>query len=383
MFADLDLPRGPALISGAGSLARLGPCLAGRLPRGGAVLLVSDPGVKPLAERVEAVLAEAGLATGRFDGLASDPTAAQVEAAAAAARALGAAAVVGLGGGSALDVAKLAACVAPGRRRAADYALAANPFPAGSLPAVLIPTTAGTGSEATRTAIMTLDDGAKVWAWGEEMTAEIALLDPELTVGLPPHLTAATGIDALVHAVEAATNRNRHPLGQAPALEAIALVARHLPTAVAEPGNLEARGAVQLAAWLAGRAIDVSGTGIAHAIGHALGALGHVHHGRAVGLCLGVALADNAAAAWDAHRDVAIALGLTREQDWTPGRLSAAYDALVDRVGLDRRLVHPRLDPGSLLAETLKPENRPMLAANCRAYSEAELGGFCRRLLAA
>src|SRR5690606_16509990 len=144
-----------------------------------------------------------------------------------------------------------------------------------------------------------------VWTWGEELLAQAVLLDPELTVGLPAHLTAATGIDALVHAVEAATNRRRHPLSQAPALQAIALVAEHLPTAVAEPANLEARGAVQLAAYLAGQAIDVAGTGIAHALGHALGALGHVHHGRAVGLALGVALADNASAAPEAHRAVA------------------------------------------------------------------------------
>jgi alcohol dehydrogenase class IV len=386
MIPALDLPRGPALVSGPGSLARLGQALrarlAGRLGSGAAVLLVADPGVPALATRVEAALAEAGLSVGVFDGLARDPTEAQVEAAAEAARRLGAAAVVGLGGGSALDVAKLAACIAGDRRPAADYALAAAPFPEGALPAVLIPTTAGTGSEATRTAIFTLADGSKVWAWGEQMMAELALLDPELTVGLPPHLTAATGVDALVHAIEAATNRNRHPLGQAPALQAVALVARHLPTAVAEPANLEARGGVQLAAWLAGQAIDASGTGIAHAIGHALGAVGHVHHGRAVGLALGVALADNAAAAPEAHLAVARALGL-REEQWTPSHLSGAYETLLDRVGLERRLVHERLSPESLLAATLKPENRPMLASNCRDYSQAELAGLCERLIAA
>ncbi len=383
MTAPLELPRSPALIAGAGSLARLGPRLAQRHGRGARLLLVADPGVAALAERVEAALAEAGLEASRFEGLSSDPTAAQVDAAAAAARELAAAAVVGLGGGSALDVAKLAACVAPEARPAADYALAARPFPAGSLPAVLIPTTAGTGSEATRTAIVTLDDGSKVWTWGEEMMAELALLDPELTVGLPAHLTAATGIDALVHAIEAVTNRNRHPLSAAPGLQAIALVARHLPRALEAPADLEARGGVQLAAWLAGQAIDISGTGVAHALGHALGALGHVHHGRAVGLALGVALADNAAAAAEAHAAVARALDLTREEQWTAGHLAGAYDALVDRVGLERRLAHERLTPESLLAATLRPENRPMLAANCRAYSEAELGGFCRRLLAA
>ncbi|MEX2632155.1 MAG: iron-containing alcohol dehydrogenase [Tistlia sp.] len=388
MIPDLDLPRGPALISGAGSLARLGPRLAGLLAPGAPLLLVADPGVRPLADRVEAALAEAGLEVGRFEALASDPTAAQVDAAAQAARGHGAAAVVGLGGGSALDVAKLAACIAGDRRPAADYALAARPFPEAALPAVLIPTTAGTGSEATRTAIFTLADGSKVWAWGEAMTARVALLDPELTVGLPAHLTAATGIDALVHAIEAATNRNRHPLGQSPALQAVTLVARWLPRAVEAPGDLEARGGMQLAAWLAGQAIDACGTGIAHALGHALGALGHVHHGRAVGLALGVALADNAEAAPEAHRAVARALGLPGEAQWTPGQLAGAYQALVERVGLDRRLAggglaEGQLTPEGLLAATLRPENRAMLASNCRAYSEAELGGFCRRLLAA
>src|SRR5690606_10659448 len=123
MIAPLDLPRGPGLLSGPGCLGKLGAHLSARLPKGAPVLLVADPGVAALAGRTGAVLEEAGFRVGRFEELGSDPTAAQVDAAAAAARDHAAAAVVGLGGGSALDVAKLAACVACDSRPAADYAL--------------------------------------------------------------------------------------------------------------------------------------------------------------------------------------------------------------------------------------------------------------------
>jgi len=384
MPAPLDLDPSPALRFGAGALDRLGPTLGELVGAGSLVLLVADPGIAPLAARTAAAIEAAGLAVRRWDGLRSDPRATEIDAAAEAARAAGAAAVVGLGGGSALDVAKLAAAVAAGARPAEDYALCAQPLPETPLPCVLLPTTAGTGSEATRTAVFTTAAGAKVWAWGEGLRARAAILDPELCVGLPRGLTVATGVDALVHAMEAATTRRAHPLSDAPALQAIRLVRSALPVAAERPEDLEARGALLLASWFAGQAIDVAGTGIAHALGHALGALGGVHHGRAVGLALRVALAGNAEAAPEAHARVARAFGLEGGGDVElAARLPAAFDAFLRDLGLDLSLAGSGLTPERLAAETLKQENRPMLDANCRAYAEADLQGLSAALLAA
>ncbi|WP_119165808.1 iron-containing alcohol dehydrogenase [Algihabitans albus] len=382
-MAVVEWQRGPRAISGQGALDRLG-VEAGRLTgRSTAVLLVADPGVPALADRVEAQLSSAGLAVARHAEVAGDPKAEQVEAAASLARESKARLIIGLGGGSALDVAKLAAAAAGGSAPVQDYALAARPFPAGALPVIAIPTTAGTGSEATRVAIFSRGDGAKLWAWGDELLPKVALLDPEATVGLPPHLTAATGVDALVHAIEAATNRNADSFSRAPALEAVRLVAGNLGRAVTRGDDLKARGQVQLAAFLAGQAIDTAGTGVAHALGHALGTLGRVHHGRAVGLSLAVALASNAAAAPVKHAAVARSFGLDGADAVAVAGLEGAYVTLLEEVGLDRDLSALNLDPAALAAEAQTRENAPMLASNCRAYGGDELLDLCRRLIAA
>ena len=165
--------------------------------------------------------------------------------------------MVGLGGGSALDIAKLAAAIAPADEAAEHYALAANPLPLGGLPRILIPTTAGTGSEVTRTSVITSADGRKLWAWGDALRADLAILDPTLTTGLPAMLTAATGIDALVHAIEACTVRRGNPLADAYGLHAIRLIAGGaLRRALADPDDLDARGEMMIAAALAGIAFD-------------------------------------------------------------------------------------------------------------------------------
>lgn len=384
----MEWQRGPRAVSGPGALAGLGLEAKALAGSGGAVLLVADPGVPALADIAEAQLTSADLAVVRYAEVTGDPKAAQVEAAAELARANAVRLVVGLGGGSALDVAKLAGAVAGAAAPVLDYALAARPLPVTALPVIAIPTTAGTGSEATRVAIFSRPDsegagGAKLWAWGPELLPRLAILDPEMTVGLPPSLTAATGIDALVHAIEAATNRNAHSFSQAPALQAVRLIARSLRRAVAQGDDLEARGEVQLAAFLAGQAIDTAGTGVAHALGHALGSLGGVHHGRAVGLSLAVALEANAEAAPARHGAVARAMGLEGSDAQAAKHLPGRYERLLEEVGLDRDLSGLGLDPELLAQEAGKPENAPMLASNCRTYSQGELNGLCRALLTA
>jgi alcohol dehydrogenase len=350
----------------------------GLVGEGAPVLLISDPGIAALGDRAEGILKAGGHRIARFQDIRSDPLSRQIDAAAEAARKHGAKLVIGLGGGSALDVAKMAAAIAPSSQPAEHYALAVNPLPASSLRKICIPTTSGTGSETTKVSVFTNAQGEKVWAWGSNLSADLALLDPRLTVGLPAHLTAATGIDALVHAIEACTIRRANPMNDAVCLQAIRMIVEHLPRAVSTPDDLDARGYVQIAASAAGIAIDNSGTGIAHALGHALGALGHVHHGRAVGLALRAALAWNAEAAPARHAGVATALGVPsegRKQADVLAELAPRFDSFVRSTGLAVSLAKDGLgkkDCERLAALMMAPENRAMRDSNCRPITAAD-----------
>jgi alcohol dehydrogenase class IV len=391
MISSFTTEPSPPVTFGANRVDRLGEDvdrLAGKRAR---VLLVTDPGLiaAGAAGRVQRILEEAGHETAVFSDLTGEPQARQVDAAAALARRHKAQLVVGLGGGSALDTSKLAAAAAAGEAPVSRYELCVNPLPAAGLVRVCIPTTAGTGSEATRTSVFANDAGAKVWAWGVELRPHLSLLDPTLSTGLPAKLTAATGVDALVHAIEAVTIRRANPLNDATGLQAIRLIARNLERTIQGPQDLDARGAMLIASCLAGMAIDGSGTGIAHAIGHALGTVGHVHHGRAVGLSLRVALAWNAEAAPERHAAVAEAMGIDRDgrsDRELAAALAPAYDAFLRKVGLPIALSSDGLgekDTQRLAEVTMSIENEPMRKANCRDVTPADAERFSREVLTA
>lgn len=376
---------------GAGRLDGLSDDVTALTGTGARVLVVGDTGMTQLGivARAETILTKGGHSVATLGDLTGEPTDAAIDAAAAAARRHRAVLVVGIGGGSALDTAKLAAGIAPADKPAIAYGLCAVPLPSQPLRKILVPTTAGTGSETTRTAVFADKTGRKLWAWGDELRADLALLDPALAIALPRHLTAATGVDALVHAIEAATVKRGNPVATAFALEAIRLGAANLPRAVDRPDDLEARGAMAVAAALAGLAIDIAGTGIAHAIGHALGTIARVHHGRAVGLCLGAALAWNAEAAPMPHAAVARALGVAEggQDEVALARAgAAAYDALLDRVGVPRSLADHGLSAGDvdrLAAIGMDVENAPMRENNARAVDEEAMKRLVARVLAA
>ena len=374
---------------GVDRIEKLAKDVSALVGEGAKVLLISDPGVAALGDRAEAILTKGGHKVARFQDIRSDPLSRQIDAAAELARKHGASLVVGLGGGSALDVSKMAAAIAPAGEHAEHYALAVNSLPAKPLRKICIPTTSGTGSETTKVSVFTNAKDEKVWGWGDALSADLALLDPRLTVGLPAHLTAATGIDALVHAIEACTIRRANPMNDGVCLQAIRLVMQHLPRAVSTPDDLDARGHVQIAASLAGVAIDNSGTGVAHALGHALGALGHVHHGRAVGLSLRAALAWNAEAAPERHAVVATAMGVPTE-----GRkpadvlreLGPRFDAFIRSVGLPVSLTKDGLsqkDSERLAALTMAPENKSMRDSNCRPITAADALALSQAVLSA
>ena len=376
-----QLDRVPAITQAVGAMGQLGG-IAVRLGGGKPVLLVADPGLASfgIIAGAEASLRAVGLDVLTFTDIKSDPLASQVDAAAAMARAGGAGVVICLGGGSAMDAGKAVAAIAAGTAGATHYALCANPFPARTLPKICVPTTSGTGSETTRTAIVTLPDGKKVWLWGDEMKAEAVLLDPALTVGLPPHLTAATGIDALVHAVEACTNANANAGNDMFCHAAIRLVVRHLPGAMANPADLEARAGLQWAAALAGIGIDNTGTAIAHNIGHALASLRPLHHGRAVGLAMLATLPWNVAEDPDGRfAAVAALMGAGSAAD-----LPAAYERLLRGVGIKVSLAdegHDGITPERLAAQMANAENAAMRRSNRRASSNADLLSFAHTVL--
>jgi alcohol dehydrogenase class IV len=358
--------RVPAVVAGPDSLGALAEP-AGVFGNGQVVLVVDEAVIATgYIDRVTAVL-------DHVDELhlhvvaPHEPTAGSIDEAAAVVRRAGAATVVGIGGGSALDTAKLAAVVAGGAAGIGQYTLAGHALPEGR-PVVAVPTTAGTGAEVTRTCVLTDSDGRKVWTWGDELVPRLVVLDPAAVATMPAHVAAASGLDAVVHAVEAVTGQRTTPLVAAPALHAIRMAREHLPEAACS-ADVDARHAMQHAALLAGLAIDRGGTGIAHAIGHALGTLAGVTHGVAVAVGLAAALPWNLAGARGAYEPVAAALGCPA------GELPDAYARLLVAAGFPaavRRVGALAVSAPALAAAMVADENVPMFDNNCRRADDAE-----------
>lgn len=265
---------------GAGASDALGETLAARWGAS-RVLLVTDGALVSLglAGRLRDALTSAGHTVAMFDEVVADPPESVVERAITAARDARAQMIVGFGGGSSMDVAKLAAAFAgttQDLRQAYGIGLVAGP----RLPLVQVPTTAGTGSEATPIAVVTTGEGAKAGVISPVLYADLAVLDASLTLGLPPAITAATGIDAMVHATEAYTSRVlKNPISDALAREALRLLFRALPVACRDGGDLAARQDMLLGAMLAGQAFANAPVGAVHALAYPLGSAFHVPHG--------------------------------------------------------------------------------------------------------
>jgi alcohol dehydrogenase class IV len=374
----------PRIVQEPGQLVKLGRLIADLVPAGGTVIVAIDPGlgVTGIAGRAAAALEEAGYRPILFDRFQSDPTIAQVDAGTALAREAGARAVVGIGGGSAMDVGKGIAAIASGDAPTAHYGLCAHSFPARRIASIVVPTTSGTGSETTRTAVFADAEHAKIWFWGDQMKADLVVLDPELTVGLPAHLTAATGIDALVHAIEAATNANANEANNLYCHEAIRLVTRHLPVVMAAPADIPARAGLQWAATLAGIAIDNCGTAIAHNIGHALASLRPIHHGRAVGAAMLATLPWNIEGDDGPFALVAAAMG----ERAAAAEVPRAFERLIRAAGVKISLAgegHDEVTPEQLAEQMRRPENEAMRRSNRRPVADSDLQRFAAAVLSA
>jgi len=372
----------PEVHFGAGRVAAIAEDAAALNPTGDAVVLVADAALHELGITGKVVdpLRQAGAAVEVFIASAREPKEDDVEAATDFVRSKGAGLVIAFGGGSAMDIGKMAATVARTEQPAADFAMEGDPLPRDRVPKICIPTTAGTGSELSSTNIFTATNGKKVWIWGSETKPERVILDPGLTVTLPPHLTAWTGLDAFVHALESCTNLHRHAANDIYSHHALGLITGSLETAVAEPGNLEARGAMLLGSAYAGMAIDNCSAGMAHNISHSLAALAPINHGLATALGLEVVLG------WQAERDdgpcarAAAACGLSGGAD----ELAPWYSGFLDRLGIERRLpdAFAGLGATDLAREMFADETSYMRLSSRRTVADTDLERFAAEVMA-
>ncbi|MFP1630405.1 iron-containing alcohol dehydrogenase [Zhengella sp. ZM62] len=279
-----------------GAAAELAETAGGLL--GQSVLLVTDPGLRALGLCDPAIdsLERAGHAVTVYDKVEADPSRATLMAATQAAREAGVTGVVGFGGGSSLDIAKLAALLA-GSGEDIDAAWGVGNAKGPRLPLVLVPTTAGTGSEVTPVSIITVENDEKRGVSSPVILPDLAILDAELTAGLPAHITAATGVDAMVHAIEAYASKsaNNNPLSRMIAREALVLLGANIEEAVFNGRNMDARAAMLLGSMLAGQAFANSPVAAVHALAYPIGGTFHVPHGLSNALVLPHVLRFNAA----------------------------------------------------------------------------------------
>jgi alcohol dehydrogenase len=363
----IELRQPRALIVGNGATARAGEMV--RLLGGRRAFLVTTPGMveRPVFALLEESLTRAGVVFVTWSRTPAEPEATELAAAVAAARAAAPDVVVGLGGGSALDLAKLTAMLL---RNAADgeiapyYGIGRVPRP--GLPTVMLPTTAGSGSEVSQDAVLTdRRAGTKRGVKDLHLVPDCALVDPLSTVSCPPALTAASGLDALCHAVEALANPRADALTDLYALDAVRWIAPHLETAVRCGEDPAAREALARGAMLAGLAFSPVGTGGVHACGYPLSGRFGLAHGLANGILLPHVVAFNASACAK-YRLLAPLLG--RED------VPAALTDLVVRSGVPSRLREAGVDRSSLssMAEIAADDERH-LAANPRPLTRGDL----------
>ena len=364
------------IVTGAGCFEQLGRLV---LPLGRRALLVSSPGRRGLLERAARLLAEVGVETATLAEVTGEPTLAMVEAVRSQARAMGAEVVVGIGGGSALDTAKAAAGLFHQPGSVAEYHAGRKLEAGRGVPLVAVPTTAGTGAEVTKNAVL-IDPQRQVKESirDDSWFPALAVLDPALTLSLPPEVTASTGADALCQAIESYVSTGAGPVSDPLAAEAITRLGRSLERAVRHGDDLEARSDMLYGSLLAGMAMTNARLGAVHGLAHPLGARYGIPHGTLCGLLLPYVMAYNVAFAPEKYARVAVLLGLDvrglapavageRAVEWV-------HDLLV-RVGIPTRLGpygvreadFPTLIVEALRQSSLQHNPRPMQAEDVRA----------------
>jgi alcohol dehydrogenase len=356
----------PSVIFESGSSARLGDIVKSRMSR---PVIVTDRGVvnAGLINAALKSLKDEGLDFHLIDGIEADPPARVVRNSVEIARQHKADGVIGFGGGSSMDTAKIIAVLLNSSQSLEEIYGTGN-IKGGRSALALLPTTSGTGSEVTDIAVVTTDDDQKMGVLGDQMFADVAILDPALTYGLPRHVTAATGVDAMVHAIEAYTNRFRkNPVSDALARAALRLLSSNIVAACETPGDKDVRANMLLGSMLAGQAFTNSPVGAVHGMAYPLGALFHIPHGLSNSLMLEPVLRFTAPAAAHFYAELGDVIGANATGGFAD-RADAFIGKLMEIVaatGVERRLSSlgishndlPRMAEDAIKAERVMRNN--------------------------
>ncbi len=377
-FIEFNL--GARVIFNAGVARELGPLV--EECGGQRVFVVADKGVVNAGLLAPVLAGLQGCVVGVFDAVPPNSSLNAVQQGTAAAREAGADLIIAVGGGSPIDTAKGMRILLTLGGELTDYE-GYNVINQRLTPLIVLPTTAGTGSEVTPYAVIK-DEAAGRKISGivsRFVVPDMAVLDPELTRSLPPTLTAATGMDALSHAIEAYVSTNNNPFSDSMALYAIDLIATHLRTAVRQGDNLEARGHMLIASCMAGIACSSTLFGVVHAISHTAGGMFPIHHGTLNSIALPLSMAFNSPAVPERYVRIARALGIN-EHGLSPEEVIAAGVSAVATLAVDCGLPTRLRDVG--VPETALPELAALslhdgtMLTNPRAATEEELLALVR-----
>ena len=338
---ELVLDQKPTAHFGAGAVKKVGELAKAEGAKKALIITDSFIAQSDIRKKIEDSLKAVGIAVDVFDGVTPNPTTACVDAGSDFAAHSDADILIAVGGGSSMDTAKGVSLGArnPQRGIGLDYQ---TQFEKPGLPIIAIPTTAGTGSEVNAFGVIT-DEATHVrfYVGHSSALAKAAILDPELTLGLPPKATAATGMDAMIHAVESYLSIRNNPYSDGIALQTIELVMKTLPTAYKEGSNLEARANMLLASHIVGVGFSHTGLGLVHGIGHSLGGHFNVPHGVALCTVLDQVLRFNLPARQARMAKIAQALGVAETSKSEAENAESAIQTLVQlarEVGLDTKL---------------------------------------------
>ena len=363
------------IVFGRGSFATLTELLAEQMVFCPLVVLDRTLAESGFREKVSGLLEQAGMGCAVFDKTEPEPPLELADEGTKLALKKKCDGVIGIGGGSAMDLAKAIAVLAANKGKAEDY-LGLNRVPGPGLPKIMVPTTAGTGSEVTFTAVFIRKKLKKKEGMNSPyLYPELALLDPELTLSLPPHPTAATGIDALCHAIESYTSVNASPMSEMMSIEAIRLISDNLRTAVHDGANIEAREAMLLGSLYAGLGLANAGVTAVHSLSYPLGGKYGVSHGLANTIMLPRVMAFNLPGALEKFVDIAEVMG--EIVDDLPLREAAylaveAVEALIEDCGIMTTLEELEIPETDFpeLAKVAMTVARPLANNPCRMTLE-------------
>ncbi len=333
---------------------------------GNKVLLVLDQalGQAGVARQVVRPLEAHGISCVLYDKVTSEPEPDLADQGAALAREQSCDIVLGVGGGSTLDVAKASAMLAVNTGKAEDY-IGLETVPKPGLPTIMVPTTAGTGSEVTFTAVFTMREKKKKGGINSRfLYPDVALLDPELTATLPPHPTATTGMDALTHAIEGFTSIQSNPMSDLVATKAIALIGANLKQAVHGGDDLRARKGMLLGSLMGGLALASAGVGACHALAYPLGAFFDIPHGLANAVLLPYIMEYNLNDAETKYADVAAFMGVDASEHSQPPAEAGVevIKKLSADIGIPQRLTDLEIPESAIgeMADMAMTVSRPL-----------------------